>query len=67
MLKMSVSAYDVMYYNSNNELCVEKVWGSTPELCAKLIQNKCPDYLIWDVHLCEGAEAATKELNVDAG
>lgn len=62
MLKMDVCAYDVMYYNSDNELCVEKVWGSAPELCAKLIQNKYPGCLIWDVHIQE--DSATHTVNL---
>lgn len=66
MLTMNVSAYDVMYYNAARELCVERVWGSTPELCEKLIRNKYADtdIEIYDVHLCEGEDAETKTVEV---
>lgn len=42
MVVKTIRAYDVMYYDSNNELLVERVMADAPSSAAAILKNRYP-------------------------
>lgn len=56
MVVKTIYAYDVMYYDSNNELLVERVMADTSSSAAAILKNRHPmeGINIYDIHIAEG-------------
>lgn len=56
MVVKTIRAYDVMYYDSNNELLVERVMADAPSSAASILKNRHPKegINIYDIHIAEG-------------
>lgn len=56
MIVKTIRAYDVMYYDSNNELLVERIMADAPSSAAAILKNRHPKEIIsiYDIHIAEG-------------
>lgn len=56
MAVKTIRAYDVMYYDSNNELLVERVMADASSSAAAILKNRHPKkgINIYDIHVTKG-------------